>query len=75
MGWFGMFLPACTPKAVVDKFSAEALRILNLPDVRERIEAMGLNPAADTPQALGEVMRSEAALYAKIIKDANIRLN
>ncbi len=75
MGWFGMFLPAGTPKAVVDKFSAEALRILALPDVRERIEAMGLIPAADTPQAFAEVMRIDAALYAKIIKDANISLN
>jgi tripartite-type tricarboxylate transporter receptor subunit TctC len=38
MGWFALLLPAATPKAVIDKFSAESQRILKLPDVREKIE-------------------------------------
>ena len=53
MGWFGLFLPAATPKPVVDKFSAETQRILKLPDVREKIEAMGLIPGGETTENFG----------------------
>lgn len=75
MGWFGMLLPAGTPKAVVDKFSAESRAILASPDVKERIEALGLLPASDTPADFAEILKSDAATYARIIKKANIKLN
>ncbi|MET3515860.1 tripartite-type tricarboxylate transporter receptor subunit TctC [Pseudacidovorax sp. 1753] len=75
LGWFGMLMPAGTPQPVVQKFSAESLRILALPDVREKIEALGLVPAGDTPAEFAAVLRSDAAAYAAIIRDAQIRLN
>lgn len=75
MGWFGLFLPAATPKAVVDKFSAETQRILKLPDVREKIEAMGLIPGGETTENFAKVMKSDAEIYARIIRDAKITLN
>lgn len=75
MGWFGLFLPAATPKAVVDKFSAETQRILKLPDVREKIEAMGLIPGGETIDNFAKVMKSDADIYARIIRDAKITLN
>ncbi|WP_374667946.1 Bug family tripartite tricarboxylate transporter substrate binding protein [Ramlibacter sp.] len=75
MGWFGMFLPAGTPKAVAEKFSAESLRILRSPEVKEKIEAMGLIPGADSLEQFAEVLKSDAAAYGKVIKEANIKLN
>ena len=75
MGWFGLFLPGATPKPVVDKFSAETQRILKLPDVREKIEAMGLIPGGETSDSFGKVMKSDADIYARIIRDAKITLN
>ena len=75
MGWFGLFMPAATPKAVVDKFSAETQRILKLPDVREKIEAMGLIPGGETSDSFAKVMKSDADIYARIIRDAKITLN
>lgn len=75
MGWFGLFLPAATPKAVVDKFSAETQRILKLPDVREKIEGMGLIPGGETTESFAKVMKSDADIYARIIRDAKITLN
>ncbi|MCY1537694.1 Tripartite tricarboxylate transporter family receptor [compost metagenome] len=75
MGWFGMLLPAGTPKAVVDKFSAESRAILASPEVKEKIEALGLIPASDTPADFADVLKSDAATYARIIKSANIKLN
>jgi tripartite-type tricarboxylate transporter receptor subunit TctC len=75
MGWLGLLLPAATPKPVVDKFSAETQRILKLPDVREKIEAMGLIPGGETTDSFAKVMKSDADIYARIIRDAKITLN
>jgi len=75
MGWFGLLLPAGTPKPVVDKFSVETQRILKLPDVREKIEAMGLIPGGETPDNFAKVMKSDADIYARIIREAKISLN
>jgi tripartite-type tricarboxylate transporter receptor subunit TctC len=73
-GWFGVFLPAATPPAVVQKFSDEVNRILRLPDVTAKIEALGLEVGGGKPEEFQKVVRGDAAIYAKIIKDANIRL-
>lgn len=75
MGWFGLFMPGATPKAVVDKFSAETQRILKLPDVREKIEAMGLIPGGESTENFAKVVKSDAEVYARIIRDAKITLN
>jgi tripartite-type tricarboxylate transporter receptor subunit TctC len=75
MGWFGLFLPVATPKPVVDKFSFEIQRILKLPDVLEKIEAMGLIPGGDTQENFAKVIKSDAEIYARIIRDAKITLN
>jgi tripartite-type tricarboxylate transporter receptor subunit TctC len=75
LGWFGMFLPVGTPKAVVDKYSTEVQRILKLPDVREKIEAMGLVPGGESQDAFAKVIKSDAEIYARIVRDAKITLN
>jgi tripartite-type tricarboxylate transporter receptor subunit TctC len=75
MGWFGLFLPGATPKPVVDKFSAETQRILKLPDVREKIEAMGLIPGGENTESFAKIVKSDADVYARIIRDAKITLN
>jgi tripartite-type tricarboxylate transporter receptor subunit TctC len=74
-GWFGLFLPAGTPPAIVGRMSDEVNRILRLPDVTARIEALGLQVGGGKPEDLQQTLRTDAAIYAKIIKDANIRLN
>ena len=74
MGWFGLFLPAAVPPAVQDKLSVEVQRILRLPEVRDRIEAMGLIPGGESVEAFAKVMRSDADIYARIIRDAKISL-
>jgi len=75
LGWFGLFMPAATPKPVVDKFSLEAQRILKLPDVREKIEAMGLIPGGETQENFAKVIKADAEVYARIVRDAKITLN
>ena len=73
-GWFGVFLPAATPAPVVQKLSDEIDRIVHLPEVSAKIEALGLQVAGGKPEAFQKLVRADAAIYAKIIKDANIRL-
>ena len=75
MGWFALLLPAATPKAVIDKFSAESQRILKLPDVREKIEAMGLIPGGESTESFAKIMKADADIYGRIIRDAKITLN
>jgi tripartite-type tricarboxylate transporter receptor subunit TctC len=73
-GWFGVFLPAGAPAAVVNKLSEEVNRILHLPDVTARIEGLGLQVGGGKPDEFAKIVRSDAGLYAKIIKEANIKL-
>jgi tripartite-type tricarboxylate transporter receptor subunit TctC len=73
-GWFALFVPAGTPAPVVQKLSAEVNRILRLPDVTARIEGLGLQVGGGTPEEFGAVVRGDAAIYAKIIKDTGIKL-
>ena len=74
-GWFGLFLPAGAPAPLVQKLSDETNRILRLPDVTAKIEALGLQVAGGKPEEVQKIVRSDAAIYAKIIKDANIKLS
>ena len=73
-GWFGVFLPAAAPAPVVQKLSDEIDRILRLPEVTAKIEALGLQVGGGKPEEFQKLVRTDAAIYAKIIKDANIRL-
>lgn len=74
IGWFGLFMPAGVPAPIAAKFTAEASRILHLPDVVARIESLGMTPGELNGDAFARVVRSDAAVYARIIKDTNIRL-
>ncbi|WP_232081306.1 MULTISPECIES: tripartite tricarboxylate transporter substrate binding protein [unclassified Variovorax] len=73
-GWFGVFLPAATPIPVVQKLANEIDRILHLPEVTAKLEALGLQVTGGTPEEFQKLVRTDAAHYARIIKDANIRL-
>ena len=71
--WFGMVVPAATPRDVVTRLHAEILRVLRLPDVRDSLIAQGTEPVGSSPEEFGAFMKSEAAKLARVIKEANIR--
>lgn len=75
VGWFGLFMPAAVPAPIAKKFAAEAQRILRLPDVIARIEALGMTPGHLTTDEFARTVRSDAQVYARIIKDANIQVD
>ena len=75
VGWFGLFMPAGVPAPIAKKFAAEAQRILHLPDTMARIETLGMTPSNLTTEEFARIVRSDAQVYAKIIKDANIQVD
>ncbi|MGZ5228723.1 MAG: Bug family tripartite tricarboxylate transporter substrate binding protein [Burkholderiales bacterium] len=72
--WQGILAPARTPKPIIDKLSQEIARILQMPDVRENLLTMGADPFVSTPQQLAALIKVDLVRYAKLIKDANIKL-
>jgi tripartite-type tricarboxylate transporter receptor subunit TctC len=72
-GWLAVFVPAGTPDSVVDKLHAEVNRILALPEMRERLLQLGLDPLVRTSAQLGELLRSEIPKWARITKEAGIK--
>ena len=71
--WFGLFAPAKTPRPVIELLNRETVRILALPDVREKMAAHGIQAGGGTPEALGQFLGSEIDKWAKVVRDAGIR--
>jgi tripartite-type tricarboxylate transporter receptor subunit TctC len=70
----GFMLPAGTPKPVVDFLHREVVRVMAMPDVKEKLLTMGFDPVASTPAEFAEWIRSEIPRWGKVIRDANISL-
>jgi len=66
--WYGMLVPAGTPRTSVLKLHSEVARILNLPEVKERLSSEGAEVIASTPEQFAAFLRSEMATAAKIVK-------
>lgn len=73
-GWLGILAPANTPKAIVDRYHAELVRILQIPAVRQSLERSGQEPQHNTPQAFRAMMVDEIAKWTKVIQVAKISL-
>ena len=63
----GLVAPTGTPREIVEKLYAEIRKMVALPDVKERLEALGFNPVANRPEEFGERIRTESARWAKVI--------
>ncbi len=72
--WFGLMAPAGTPKPVVDKLQAETVKVLAMPDVRGKLEGMGLQLVGNTPAQFADIVKTEIPAWGKVIKDAGIKL-
>ncbi|MFM9982844.1 MAG: Bug family tripartite tricarboxylate transporter substrate binding protein [Burkholderiales bacterium] len=73
--WYGLMVPAGTPKAVVMKLQQEAVLAVKAPDVLEWMKVNGLDPQGSTPEEFGALVRSETDKWAKTIKAVNFSLN
>lgn len=72
--WFGMQLPAGTPKTLVDSMNRDIVRVLKDPDVLKRFRDQGVEVTASSPAAFGQLIQSEIVKWTQVIKDANIKI-
>ncbi len=72
--WFGLLAPAGTSKDIVQKLSVETRRILQLPDIKERLSGQGAEPAGGTPEEFAAFIRVEQVKWRKVIEQAGIKL-
>ena len=71
--WIGVFAPAGTPQEIAAKLTSEVRRIVGLPDIREKLAGMGVEPLGNTSEEAAEWIRREIARYGPVVKAANIR--
>jgi tripartite-type tricarboxylate transporter receptor subunit TctC len=70
----GVLVPAATPKPIVDQLQREIARIVALPDVKERLDALGFAPVASTPDAYAAQIKADIETWSKVVREANIKV-
>jgi tripartite-type tricarboxylate transporter receptor subunit TctC len=73
VGWFGWLAPAKTPQEIVNRMNHGIVRILKLPEMKERLLGLGADPVGNSAQAFAAFIRSEHDKWARVIRQANIR--
>lgn len=72
--WYGLVAPAGTPREIVDKLYREIKRVVALPDVQEKLGAVGFQPVVNTPDEFAARIKLELAKWEKVVHDAKIRV-
>ena len=73
--WVGVAAPAGTPRAIIDKANADMNLVLKMPEVRERLNALGSEPAGSTPDEMLARIRTESAQFSKIVERIKLKLD
>jgi tripartite-type tricarboxylate transporter receptor subunit TctC len=73
--WYGLLAPAQTPRAIVEKLSAEIGTILKQPEVRQRFGPLGIAPVTSSPEEFDKLIANEISTFTRLAKAANIKLD
>ncbi len=73
--WFGLFVPAGTPGAIVERLHDEFVKALDAPDVRAKMQALGAEPVGNTPAQFAAYIRAESQKYAKLVKASGAKVD
>ena len=71
--WYAMFVPAKTPRPIIEKLNKALNSVVQQPDIKEKLLAQGSEGVGGTPEALGRTVDEEIARWGKLVKDANIK--
>lgn len=74
VSWQGIFVPAGTPKPIIDRLHAEIMKILQTPDMQDRLKSLGMQPSSMTPEQVAAFQKAEVEKWAQVIKAAGIKL-
>jgi len=72
--WYGILAPAATPRDIVTRLNAEIVKAVAHPETREKMTEAGFEPTSTTPEQLGDFLKTEMVRWAKVIKDANVKI-
>ncbi len=75
VNWWGVLVPTGTPPAIVAKYHEALVKVMQDPDVKRRFGELGVDAVSSTPEEFGAFMKSESAKYAKLIKEAGIKID
>lgn len=75
VSWFGVWAPAKTPQPIIDRLNREIVYALNTPEVRKSLAARDFNPVGSTPQQFAAFVKMEIAKYARLVKEAGIKVD
>ena len=73
--WYGLSAPAGTPKEIIARLHAETIKVLALPDVRERLAAAGFEVVVSTPEQFAEFTRTEIQKWGKLVKATGLKVD
>jgi tripartite-type tricarboxylate transporter receptor subunit TctC len=73
--WFAVLAPAATPRDIVQKLNAVLVKALQSPDVKQRLAEQGAEPVGNTPEQFAATIQRDLAKWAKVVKDANVKLD
>jgi tripartite-type tricarboxylate transporter receptor subunit TctC len=73
--WYAMFVPANTPKPIIERLNKAALKVLAQPEVKEKLLSQGAEAVGDTPNQLAEVVKKEIAKWKQVVKAAKIKID
>jgi tripartite-type tricarboxylate transporter receptor subunit TctC len=71
--WYGFLAPAHTPKPVIDKLNREMVKVLALPDVKEKLAGVGAEPVGNSPQEFAAVIRADVAKWKRIVQETGAK--
>jgi tripartite-type tricarboxylate transporter receptor subunit TctC len=74
-GWFAFIVPAGTPKEISTLLNREIIKLIALPDIKEKLATLGFTAVGMTPDESTALFRTESARWAKVIREAGIRAN
>jgi tripartite-type tricarboxylate transporter receptor subunit TctC len=75
VNWFGMFVPAKTPKAIIARLNEAVVKVLHNEDIRAQYTKLGADAAGSTPEAFGAFVRRDMEQYAKVVKISGAKLD
>jgi tripartite-type tricarboxylate transporter receptor subunit TctC len=74
VNWWGILFPTGVPKPIIDKVNGDLVKVLAKPEVKTRLGELGVEAISSTPEGFADYMAKERAKWAKLIKEANIRI-
>jgi tripartite-type tricarboxylate transporter receptor subunit TctC len=73
--WYGLFVPAGTPRDIVNKLHGEIVKVMDAPDMKERLIGLGVEAAPSTPEQLAALVKDDLVRWSKIVKESGAQLD